>query len=200
MFDIEKLDMRVKYTREWTFEALYKLLETNEYNKIKISEIIIKAGISRATFYRNFTTKDDVVILRVKRFFEQFYMNISYHYKNTDQGDARFLIQSYFNLVHEEEKVISTIIKCNLEYLMVEGILKIINTQREQFYKLIKPNEQTEKYTMEIVASSAWTLLSRWIKNGKKETAEELVEIYLSTFKSVYIALFGDLVDLNFRG
>lgn len=200
MFNIEKLDMRVKYTREWTFEALFKLLETKEYNKIKISEIIVKAGISRATFYRNFSTKDDVVILRVNRLFEQFFMNISSYYKEIDQGDARFLIQSFFNLVDEEENVITTIIKSNLEYLMVQGILKVIYTQREQFYKLIKPNEKIEKYTMEIVASSAWTLLSRWIKNGKEETAEELVEIYLSTFKSVYIALFGDLIDLNFRG
>ena len=72
MFSIEKLDMRIKYTREWTFEALYKLLENNEYDKIKITDIITKAGISRATFYRNFSTKDDIVKLKVKMFFEFF--------------------------------------------------------------------------------------------------------------------------------
>ena len=60
MYQNEKVDMRVKYTREWTFEALYRLLETKKYENIKISEIINKAGISRATFYRNFSTKDDM--------------------------------------------------------------------------------------------------------------------------------------------
>ena len=50
---------------------------------------------------------------------------------------------------------------------------------------------------MDIVASSAWTLVSKWIKTGKKEKASELVEIYLNTFKSVYIALFGDKSELN---
>ena len=79
---------------------------------------------------------------------------------------------------------------------MVQGILDIINMQRDKFYKIVNSNQKSEKYTMEIVASSAWTLLSRWIKNGKEETASELVDIYLSTFKSVYIALFGDKTDL----
>lgn len=196
MFDIEKLDMRVKYTREWTFEALYKLLETTEYDKIRITDIIIKAGISRATFYRNFHTKDDIVKLKVKMFFELFYIDLVNHYKQVDQENEIFLIQSFFNNIHEEEKLISTVIKTNLEYLMVNGILDIINMQRDKFYKIVKPNEKSEKYTIEIVASSAWTLLSRWIKNGKEETASELVNIYISSFRSVYIALFGDKSDL----
>lgn len=129
-------------------------------------------------------------------FFEFFYMNIINHYKHVDHEDEIFLIHSFFNHVDEEEKMISTVIKTNLEYLMVSGILDIINMQKDQFYKIVLPNKKSENYTMEIVASSAWTLLSRWIKNGKEETAQELVQIYLSTFKSVYIALFGDKSDL----
>ncbi len=196
MFNIEKLDMRVKYTREWTFEALYTLLEKNEYDKIKITDIIKKAGISRATFYRNFNTKDDIIKLKVKSFFELFYIDIYEHYKHVDQEDEIFLIRSFFDKIDQEEKLIYTIIKSNREYLMEQGILDIINMQRDQFYKIVILNEKTEKYTMEIVASSAWTLLSRWIKNGKEETSEELVNIYISTFRSVYIALFGDKSDL----
>lgn len=196
MFNIEKLDMRIKYTREWTFEALHKLLEEKEYEKIKISEIINKAGISRATFYRNFSNKDDIVKLKVNMIFQSFYMDTVNHYKHVDHGDEIFLIQSFFNLVDEEEKLISTVIKTKLEYLMIQGILEIINMQRDHFYKIVPFGKNAEKYTMEIVASSVWTLLSRWIKNDKRETASELVEIYISTFKSVYIALFGDKADL----
>ena len=197
MFEIEKLDMRVKYTREWTFEALYKLLKNTDYDKIKISEIITKAGISRATFYRNFSNKDDIVKLKVKMFFEFFYLDIISYYKHTDHNDETFLISSFFNSVDEQEKLISTVINTNLEYLMEQGILQIINMQKDKFYKLVKSNSSIDKYTMDIVASSAWTLLSKWIKTGKKETPSELVDIYLSTFKGVYIALFGDKADLT---
>lgn len=197
MFEIEKLDMRVKYTREWTFEALYKLLETKDFDKINISEIINKAGISRATFYRNFKNKDDIVKLKVKMFFELFFQDTYNRYKEIDHLDETYLINSFFNSIDEHEKLISTVIKTNLEYLMEDGILGIINMQKDKFYKLVEPNESIEKYTIDIVASSAWTLISKWIKTGKKEKASELVEIYLNTFKSVYIALFGDKEDLN---
>lgn len=192
MFYNEKIDMRIKYTRTWTFEALVKLLEVKEFKNIKISEIIDKAGISRATFYRNFTSKEDIVQIKVKMMFQSFFEDLVTKYKIDGVQDEQVLIYSFFKKIDEEEKVIDTVIKSNLEYLMVEGILTIINFYKDQFYKRLKTNKITEDYTMDIVASSAWTLLSRWHKTGKKEDSSQLAKIYLSAFRSVYIAIFED--------
>ncbi len=192
MFYNEKIDMRIKYTRQWTFDALVKLLERKEFKDIKISEIINKAGISRATFYRNFSTKNDIVKIKVDMMFASFYQDLVTHYDIDGVQDEQFLISAFFKKIDEEEKVIDTVIKSNLEYLMVEGILSIINHYRDTFYKRVKTNKVTEEYTMDIVASSAWTLLSRWYKTGKKEDSTRLAKIYLSAFRSVYIALFED--------
>ncbi|MCK5761552.1 MAG: TetR/AcrR family transcriptional regulator [Candidatus Izimaplasma sp.] len=197
MYQIEKVDMRVKYTREWTFEALYRLLEVKKYENIKISEIIIKAGISRATFYRNFSMKDDIVKIKVKNFFDDFFAALFEHLENNGEEDEFFLIQAFFKRIDEEEKLINTVINTKLDYLMVAGILKLINIRREQFYSIIKTNKVTELYTMEIVANSAWNLLSRWQISGKEETSSELSKMYLSAFKSIYIALFKDKEELN---
>ena len=196
MFNIEKVDMRVKYTREWTFEALSKLMEHKTFPEIKVSEIIVKAGISRATFYRNFSTKEDIVKLKVKMLFEDFFKDMATFYKEVDSFDEQFLIVKFFNKINEEEKVIDTVIRCNLEYLMVEGILLIINYYKDEFYQLVNSNKISEEYIMDIVASSTWTLLSRWYKTGKKETPSRLSKIYLSAFRSVYIALFEDRSQL----
>jgi AcrR family transcriptional regulator len=192
MYDIEKLDMRIKYTREWTFEALTKLLEVKKYDDIKISEIINKAGISRATFYRNFSSKDDIVKLKVRMMFIDFYKDMLTVYKQHMPTDETILVAEFFKRVDGEEKVIDTVIKTNLEYLMVEGILQIITYYKDRFYELVKTSSRTEEYTMDIVASSTWTLLSRWYKTGKVETPTQLSRIYLSAFRSVYIALFED--------
>ncbi len=196
MYQIEKLDMRVKYTREWTFEALSRLLEVKAYENIKISEIIIKAGISRATFYRNFSTKDDIVKLKVKMFFEDFFTSLQDYFQKDVANGEIILVQQFFKRIDEEEKLVNVVIKTKLEYLMVAGILEIINHRREQFYSLIKSDKKTEAYTIEITASSAWTLLSRWHRSGKEESSKELSNIFSSAFKSVYIALFGDLNEL----
>ena len=192
MFNIEKLDMRVKYTREWTFEALAKLMEIKSFKDIKISEIINKAGISRATFYRNFSTKEDVIKRKVETLFASFYNDMLSYYVVNELSDEQYLIASFFKKIDEEEKIIDTVINSNLEYLMIEGINDIINHYRVHFYALVKTNKKTEEYIVDIVASSAWTLLSRWHKSGKNESASDLVKIYLSAFRSVYIALFQD--------
>ncbi|QMS84358.1 TetR/AcrR family transcriptional regulator [Candidatus Xianfuyuplasma coldseepsis] len=192
MLHNEKIDMRVKYTREWTFEALSKLLEHTPYNQIKISEIIAKAGISRATFYRNFKNKDDIVIIKVRMMFQEFHQDLVDAFDDPATTDEIYLIQAFFKKIDEEEKVIDTVIKTNLEYTMVEGIVQIIEYYKERFYQLLKTNKKTEDYIIDIMASSTWTLLSRWHRSGKEESATQLVRIYLSAFRSVYIALFED--------
>ncbi len=197
MYQIEKVDMRVKYTREWTFEALYQLLKTKEYGDIKISEIIKKAGISRATFYRNFNTKDDIIKIQVRTFFEAFYVSLYEHTLTSGEEDELYFIQSFFEYVDSAEKLMDTVIKAKLEYLMVAGISELIEIRREQFYSLVQINKNAELYTLEMAASSAWILLSRWHKGGKEETSTELAKIFSSAFKSIYIALYGDKSELT---
>jgi len=192
MYENEKIDMRIKYTREWTFEALSKLLETKTYQDIKIAEIIKKAGISRATFYRNFSSIDEVVVIKVKMMFIDFHQDMLQYYQKNTPPDETIVISEFFKRIDIEEKVIDTVIKTNLEYLMVEGILNIINYYKDSFYTLVKSNKTTEDYVMDMVASSAWTLLPRWHKTGKNETPTQLSRIYLSAFRSVYLALFED--------
>ncbi|AIO18730.1 Bacterial regulatory protein, tetR family [Candidatus Izimaplasma bacterium HR1] len=192
MFENEKVDMRIKYTREWTFEALHKLLLIKPFNEIKISEIIDKAGISRATFYRNFSSKEDIVIIKVKGMFNDFHKTMLQFYAINQPHDETHLIGEFFKRIDEEEKLVDTVVKSNLEYLMIEGIQNIISYYNDRFYELVKTNKKTEEYTMDIVSSSCWTLLSRWHKTGKEETPTRLAKIYLGAFRSVYIALFED--------
>lgn len=192
MYKNEKIDMRIKYTREWTFEALYTLMKTKNYQDIKISEIIDKAGISRATFYRNFGSKEDVIIVRVKNMFVDFHTDMLEMYKVHQPDDETMLIAEFFKRFDREEKLVDVVIKSNMEYLMMEGILSIMNYYKDHFYELVTSNQKTDEYTMDIVASSCWTLLSRWHKSGKEESATDLVKIYLGAIKSVYTALFED--------
>jgi hypothetical protein len=192
MFSNEKVDMRIKYTREWTFEAVVKLLEVKEYNDIKISEIINKAGISRATFYRNFSSKEDIVRIKVSSFFHDFYEEIIPHFYKENPEDELYLIQMFFKKIDEDEKLIDTVIKSNLEYLMVEGIHFLIINFSQEFYQLVRSSKITQDYTIDIVSSSVWTLLSRWYKTGKKESVNKLGKIFLSAFRNVYLALFDD--------
>ena len=53
-------------TREAIETALLQLLEKKELAKISISELVKRAGVSRAAFYRNYDSKDKLEITKVK--------------------------------------------------------------------------------------------------------------------------------------
>jgi hypothetical protein len=79
---------------------------------------------------------------------------------------------------------------------MVDGITEMINYYKDHFYSLIKTHRVTEEYIVEMVSSACWVVLSRWYKRGKKETPTQLARIFLSAFRSIYVALFEDRGNL----
>lgn len=50
-----------EYNKFYIVQALFKLMAEYEYGKISVIDIVNKAGVSRATFYRNFKKKEDVI-------------------------------------------------------------------------------------------------------------------------------------------
>ena len=50
-----------EYTRHFIVQALFKLMQEYSYEKINVTDIVQKAGVGRATFYRYFKSKEDVI-------------------------------------------------------------------------------------------------------------------------------------------
>lgn len=61
-----------EYTRHYIVTALFKLMHEYEYEKIKVTDIVAKAGVGRATFYRYFKSKEDVIIYYFERHTREF--------------------------------------------------------------------------------------------------------------------------------
>ena len=52
-------------------DALLRLMQRNSFEEITISEIAAEADVGRATFYRHFKTKDDLLVYEFKRLTDQ---------------------------------------------------------------------------------------------------------------------------------
>ena len=49
-------------SKTWITESLLKLMEEKDFSKITITEIIKNADLTRQTFYRNFDSKEDILM------------------------------------------------------------------------------------------------------------------------------------------
>ena len=65
-----KLDPRAKRSREWMTAALLELIREKPYEKISITDITDRAGLSRPTFYLHYQSKDDILISHLDSLFD----------------------------------------------------------------------------------------------------------------------------------
>lgn len=49
------------YVRQHILSALLELMKTQDFAAISIQELVDTAGVGRASFYRNFASKEDVL-------------------------------------------------------------------------------------------------------------------------------------------
>ncbi len=60
-------------SKKWLTDALFELMKEKTYEKISIREISEKAGLTRQTFYHNFSSKEMLLMYRSDQMFEDFY-------------------------------------------------------------------------------------------------------------------------------
>lgn len=54
--------------KTYIMEAFILLLEEKSFSEITIKEITKKAGVNRSTYYRNFDSKEDIIIFFISSF------------------------------------------------------------------------------------------------------------------------------------
>ena len=63
---------KAEYSKRSIAEALLQLMETEDYDRITIQQIVDAAGVSRMAFYRNFESKDQILQYHVDRITDEF--------------------------------------------------------------------------------------------------------------------------------
>ena len=160
-------------TRESLEISLMQLLEKKELKKITISELVERAGVSRAAFYRNYSSKEQIL--------EEIF-------KNTVQGitdkleEFNFKTEMYqiclflFKEAKKEAQVISLAIDYNFEKLLTQAVFDFLEKRNRNAKKT------TNSYMNSFWSSAVVSVLSKWIKDGMKVPAEKIASLGLPLF------------------
>lgn len=166
-----------KFTRECITTAIVKLMKVKEYSKITVTDICEKAGVSRAGFYRNFKDKEDVM--------KEVLANA-----NVNSGLS---LQEMSKLKLGVEESWLYIIKAVTERRGgFAAIMEILETGQGNV--LINHINKLADSTFiggmtvegcSVISAYFWSgalinLMTYWLKNGQKETPEELVDFIMN--------------------
>ena len=81
-------------SKQWILEALLKLMEEKNYEKITIKELTARADLDRKTFYRNFRSKEEVLYLQLQELCDLYIQML----QDLPQLSAYSVTEAYFSL------------------------------------------------------------------------------------------------------
>lgn len=166
-------DKRRKESAELIWNGLLKCLKNKSFNSITISDLYKITGIARTTFYRNFDNISDILYWKCDKCF---YESLNYYDFNKDINELH-LAEHYFNYWINNSEILELLIKINRQDIIYSSHFKNAEFLKEKYGELKNINKKYSKYFIAIRTGLTISILTTWIKEGKKETLEELLKI-----------------------
>lgn len=188
MYHINK-DKRSVQSRIWVYEALVDLMEEKKYDEITVSEVVEKAKLGRATFYRNFDSLDDVLRMKCDEAFNELYDYLLEYYKtntNKDKEKMPIFLKPFLRYWYLKSFIVELLIKANK--------LDILNESFTNMFKLFLPLIDKSHdiimnhldYFIAIRTGTAINILIQWIKNDKSLAPDDLTNLIVNQMKESF--------------
>ena len=156
------------YVIDHITESLLTLLEDKAMEHISISELCDNAGIGRASFYRNFDSKEDILRAYINKLFNG--------WKNTWEKNNNIPLSSGIGMIfehfEEHRSFYHLLNERHLIYLLKDVILDTME---------LKPDlPKGEAYAKAFVVYSLYGWIEVWFQRGMQESAEEMKQLFQS--------------------
>lgn len=160
--------------REAIALALIQLMKTKPFSQITISEIAKLAGVSRSSIYRNFNSKEQVLISYIHDLYNNYFLTEDILHYFPEQADMHRFLLPRFRFIKQNRDFFTVLHKNNLLYYIFEqmepNLLLLLNGQ----------DSTHSPYYLSMFAGSYAAIIGRWINNDFKESEDEMVEIFSS--------------------
>lgn len=157
---------RNRFTRMNIGEAVVELLKEKEFDKIKVSEITKKAGVSRMTYYNYYETKEQVLRDYLYELINEFAMESNNHPEAGSMMSYQHIVFS-LKFFDRYASFFLTLNKAGF-YGM------IINAVNEFMLEHIRTEYKGPVYWIYCYTGALLNLFIKWEENRKDVSAEEV--------------------------
>jgi AcrR family transcriptional regulator len=158
-----------RLAKECIVTALIELMKVRDYHSISITEITHKAGVSRMAYYRNYTSKEDIL----NKYMEE--VGISIHEKISSMSTREEILDYYRELFEQLGAYRDLGITAYRAHL---GELILNNINKNMAITFRPENDSAEaRYQHLYLAGAFYNVFIEWLKNGRQESCEEMAQI-----------------------
>ena len=176
-------DRRYKsLVRQLIVQAFVDLLIEKPFEDISITEITERACVARRSFYLNFTGRHEVLKAYISVMFADF---TTLH----NSGEGRLptqYVEDFFEFWSEQDDFIRALQRDGMFDFLATCSRSLLsswsNYHIEQGFDLDLNDREAEYFTT-FSTTGLFALLDMWIAGGKKETPEQLAELFARFMK-----------------
>ena len=172
MYHISK-DKRAIQSSELIYKGLLECIKKKPFDQITVSDLQKVSGVARTTFYRAFDNISDVLYWKCDTCFYE--VLGSYHPK-LFRGELD-LARHYFQYWANHSDILELLIQINRQDIIYACHMKNADILQQRFGNLPRINMKHGNYFIAIRTGFTISILTVWLKGGKKESADELVQI-----------------------
>lgn len=145
--------------------ALIALMRQKTYERITVTELCVKAGVSRTAFYGNFKTKDDIL--------KDIVLDVNKVLVSVDGGTFRRdttlqWYEKFFSVIKEKADILKLLIDAGFHAEYLDIVNEIV---------LSDPNiPVSKKYQRLIWTGGVENAIVYWLNGGMRESVEEMAK------------------------
>lgn len=178
-----KSDKRSQKSAQLITDAFLELTENKSFQDITITDIERESGVARSTFYRLFDNTVDVLSYRCDQVFQNL---IEYHTTHIPEG-MDSVMQSAGGYWMHNSPLLEAVYKSGHQDILIESFNRNYPKIMDAYHRPSKPdNAVYQDYYSSLLSSLISSSLLTWVKNGRKESPEELWEVLKNLIREMY--------------
>lgn len=161
-------------SKESIRKALIKAMHEFPYDEITIKHILIEAGVTRRTFYRNFDNKDDVLHSCLDEISVAF---ISVFQDSENSGNPQYLCDSFMKIMEEYKDILHVLTTHGMESLLFYKVdSRVLNYNALLPDNTSKTSFSVNEYKQIYRIGGTLNVLFSWLFYGQHEPLYQIIE------------------------
>lgn len=158
-------------SKKWMEESLIALMREKPYSAITIKEITDTAGLSRRTFYRNFDTKDDILVGHFNVIWDDYRQALL----NESQLDLPTIARVFFTVMQDHLSFLSLLNHQGLTSLILSKVDELLPEDFQQSKgQTIDLPQESIAYGLAFSTGGFMRILIKWLDEGAEKSPDEM--------------------------
>lgn len=176
---MSKASMDNQRVKNQITEGLFSLLRKKSFSEITVTDIVKQANVARASYYRNFQNKEEIIEAAMDSLRDELMADIQYN------DDEHIFNQGNARAGFEKALTCCLVRKADLLTLYHNGFGSLIQQTFNRYIMEFAgnmPANSATRYKLYFISGAVTNVLIEWLNEGAKEPPREIAALCVSYF------------------